>query len=358
MTVKSVCTKMTFCYQLFVAVLLMFPVLLNAQAIRGTVTDEITGKPLAGVSIYFDGTFKGTSTDSAGNFAISNTLKTSSPLVVSYMGYQSQKIANYTDANLTIALKSKAIVLSEVVIGGDEISRDKAMKIFLKEFIGEDSKDCVIENPEEIYFRYFKKKDLLTADADKPLIISNKILGYKITYFLTSFSHSPLQTKYKGNYFFTEDIDGLKPAKVKEILKERDEAYFGSRMHFIRSLWANELSQNNFLVYRTPKGITDASSFKLDAANVLSSDDIIQNADSEKFMMLAKEADANSDKFNNNEIFITYKHGNDSFIQQEDSYAGVIIDKNGFYDEGLEWKGNIGVYRVSRLLPFEFVPSK
>lgn len=330
-----------------------------AQVVSGRITDAVTGKPLDKVSVYFDGTFQGTISDSAGNFTLNNTIKTKSPLVVSSMGYESQKINNYTEASLNIALKHKVIELAEVTISGDEIAREKAMKIFLKEFIGEDSKDCVIDNQDEIYFRYNKKRDLLTADTEKPLIITNKLLGYKITYFLTSFSRTPSQTKYKGNYFFTEDIAGLKPAKVKAVMKARDEAYFGSRMHFIRSLWADQVPENNFLMYKTPAGAAGSNKeVNLDPANMLSYNSIVQVSDGQKFIMLKKEADKDEKRFDGNEIFITYKKGNESFLQQEDAYTGVIIDKNGYYDEGLEWKGNISVYRINMLLPFEFMPSK
>lgn len=341
-------------------ILLLLPTVLFGQVIKGRITDALTGTPLEKVSVYFDGTYQGTVSDSAGNFALSNTIKTSSPLVVSFVGYESQKISNYADGTLSIALKSKVVELNEVTIGGDEISRAKAMKIFLKEFIGEDTKDCVIDNPDEIYFRYNKKEDLLMADAEKPLIITNKTLGYKITYFLTSFSHTPyLQTKYKGNYFFTEDTAGLKPGKIKAIMKARDEAYYGSRMHFIRALWANELDKNFFAVYRTPRGrVGNSNTYNLQATNKVGFDDIVQIADTKKFIMLAKEADANNEKLNGNEVFVTYKNANDSFLGQDDGYTGVSIDQNGFHDEGLEWKGNISVYRISMLLPFEFMPSK
>ncbi len=266
---------------------MLSPALLHAQTVTGRITDAVTGKPLDKVSVYFDGTFQGTVSDSAGNFALNNTIKTKSPLVVSSMGYESQKISNYAEGALNIALKHKVIELAEVTIGGDEISREKAMKIFLKEFIGEDSKDCVIDNQDEIYFRYNKKKDLLIADTEKPLIITNKLLGYKITYFLTSFSRTPSQTKYKGNYFFTEDVVGLKPAKVKAIMKARDEAYYGSRMHFIRSLWGDQLQENNFLMYKTLAGAASSNKeVNLDPANMLSYNSIVQVSDGQKFIML------------------------------------------------------------------------
>ena len=85
--------------------------------------------------------------------------------------------------------------------------------------------------------------------------------------------------------------------------------------------------------------------------------DIVQAADGQKFIMLGKVIEANDKKYNNKEMYFTYNNGNNSFMRQEDSDSGVLIDKNGYYDEGLEWKGNIGIYRIGRLLPFEFMPS-
>src|SRR5471030_1311145 len=123
------------------------------------------------------------------------------------------------------------------------------MRIFLTEFIGSVSKDCTITNPDDIYFTYRRKNDSLTANSDKPLIIQNKKLGYKITYFLTYFKHVAVHTTYQGNYFFEEDTAGLQPKEIKKIIKAREDAYFGSRMHFIRSLWADKLKESDFKVY-------------------------------------------------------------------------------------------------------------
>jgi hypothetical protein len=57
------------------------------------------------------------------------------------------------------------------------MSRAKAMRIFLNEFIGSSNSDCIIANPDEIYLRYNKKKDLLTTGADKPFTDTEQALG-------------------------------------------------------------------------------------------------------------------------------------------------------------------------------------
>lgn len=337
----------------------MLPVLLHAQAIKGRITDAGTGRPIENVSVFLGGTFHGTVSDSQGNFSLNNVINTNAPLIVSYLGYQSQTIKNYTNASLNIALKPKIIQLKEVTISTDQIRRTRAMRIFMNEFIGANNNDCVIINPDDIEFRYDKKLELLTADADKPLLISNKVLGYRITFFLTSFTRTPLKTQYKGNYFFTEDTAGRNATTIKRILKARDDAYFGSRMHFIRSLWANELDKNYFAMYKTPRGNIDFNiEYRLDEANRVAYNRIVKTESGQKFIMLAKDADPNDKKFAANEVYITYRRGNPAFMIQNDGNTGVTIDRNGFYDTGLEWKKTLGAYRVNRLLPFEFVPSE
>jgi len=348
----------SFCKTVIV-ILLLLPAILHAQAIKGRVTDAVTGKPIENASVYLDGTSQGTTSDSEGNFMLNNNLQTKAPLVVSYLGYQSQTIKNYEQTNLNLALKRKVMVLNEVTISTDQIRRARALRIFMNEFIGANNNDCAISNPDDIYFKYDKKQELLTADAEKPLVITNKVLGYKITFFLASFSRTPLKTQYKGNYFFTEDTAGLKPAAIQKIIKARDDAYFGSRMHFIRALWANELDRNYFSIYKTPRkeDIYYGVEYRLDEANRVNYNYVVKAEDGQKFIMLAKDADPNNRKFSANEVYVTYRKGSPAFMIQDDANAGVIIDKNGFYDIGLEWKKNLAAYRVNRLLPFEFVPS-
>lgn len=339
---------------------LLLPTLLCAQVIKGKVTDAATGKPLEQVNVYLDGTITGTTTDSKGNFTLNNVLKTSNPLSVSYVGYQTQKIKDYADnKTINVALKRSVIALKEVTVTTDKISRARAMRIFLREFIGRYNSECEILNPQDIYFSYHKSEDLLTAVADKPLIILNKKLGYKLTYFLADFSYKPYLTRYKGNYFFEEDTAGLKPEKMKKLLKARNEAYKGSRMHFIRALWANELDKHGFAMYRSIKAaINTITPYDLDPRTRLSHDHIVQLSEGKKFILFQKGINPKDTRFDNNEVYVTYKQFNPAFLRQTDSGNGTIIERTGYHDEGLQWKDNFGKWRVGELLPYEFEPRE
>ena len=61
------------------------------QEIRGVVVDETTGEFLPGVNILVDGTIRGTSTNTEGEFVLM-TESTDSLLIVSYIGYVTQRI--------------------------------------------------------------------------------------------------------------------------------------------------------------------------------------------------------------------------------------------------------------------------
>jgi hypothetical protein len=105
---------------LALAILLLLPAILVAQSIKGRVIDAATGKPMENVNVYLDGTYQRTITDSEGNFTLSNTSNAKTALTISYVGYHSRKITDYAGKTLSIALKRKVIVLTEVTVVGDE----------------------------------------------------------------------------------------------------------------------------------------------------------------------------------------------------------------------------------------------
>ena len=86
-------------------------IVLNVQAqlrqtIRGTVTDDVLQKPIAGASVIIAETKTGTVTDDAGNFRINNVPVGKITVIVSYVGYKDNAVAGLT------VNAGKAIVLN------------------------------------------------------------------------------------------------------------------------------------------------------------------------------------------------------------------------------------------------------
>lgn len=86
------------------------------QAISGIVLD-VSGNPLQGVAVQWEGTNSGTATDDRGRYSIVRT-QGSNVLVFRYLGYQDERItvANQTEVN--VVMREASIVLDDIVVVG------------------------------------------------------------------------------------------------------------------------------------------------------------------------------------------------------------------------------------------------
>jgi CarboxypepD_reg-like domain len=225
----------------------------NNFIISGNVVNEVTGQPLASASVFAQNTTLGTVTDTAGNFTI--TLPSGGyDLIISYTGFSTEN-KRITSADnkekLVIKLKEKSKELEAVAIVSTNEVMDGLAKygqFFLGEFIGKSSNAslCTIQNPEVLHFYFSKKKNRLKIMAKEPLLIVNKYLGYNIKYELDSFTHEyNTEVSTFTGYPLYENII----ADTVQILlwqKARNEAYLGSKIHFMRSIYNKQLKEQKF----------------------------------------------------------------------------------------------------------------
>ncbi len=109
--------------------LLMLCVGFNADAqeltVTGTVTDS-TEEPMIGATVQIDGTKNVVVTDLDGNFTLKNVAPKAT-LVVSYIGYKTEKIAVNGQSTINVVLTEDSEALDEVVVigyGGTRARRD------------------------------------------------------------------------------------------------------------------------------------------------------------------------------------------------------------------------------------------
>ena len=84
----------------------------------GEVYDANTGEPLSNVNIYLQGTQVGTSTNNEGLFLLRKDLDRARTMIVSAVGYQTErfKIEPHTQVGIDIALKEKVGNIGEVFV--------------------------------------------------------------------------------------------------------------------------------------------------------------------------------------------------------------------------------------------------
>lgn len=232
--------------------------LVAQYTISGKVLNADNQQPIISASVFLSNTSKGAVTNSNGEFVITNVSDGQYDLVASSVGFVTQVKKINTQRNkesLIFYLKIKE--LEEVVVGGYANEPwSKWGRFFIDNFIGQTpyTADCKIENTQTIHFRFFKKENKVKAIADEPLIIVNKALGYIVKYDLDYFEcklNSGI-VLFQGYPFFGEMMPKRNNMERKWI-ERRKKVYYGSMMHFMRSLYRNNLKEDGFEVRKCIK---------------------------------------------------------------------------------------------------------
>lgn len=225
----------------------------NYFSVNGKVINAETKQPLQGASVFAENTTLGTATDKEGNFVL-QLPNGGYDLVVSFTGFNtdSRRISNTASSGLLFELNQKNKTMEAVAVAATGEVKDgwgKYGSFFLEQFIGKtiNSASCEIKNKEVLKFYFSKRRNRLKVMASEPLQIENNALGYTIRYALDSFTHeyNSQVSLYTGYPLFEEKT----AASGEEQLKwktARQKAYNGSVLHFMRSVYNQQLSEEGF----------------------------------------------------------------------------------------------------------------
>ena len=304
----------------------------NGQVIKGTVYDRQTNDSICYATIYLNGTFVGTSSNQNGYFELDVSEYNTMPLTISAIGYYSITLTNYLKTDyLNIYLEPKTYELGEATVMDKSLEkkRKRYLKLFRAEFLGttDNARKCIIKNEQDITFNYDSDIDTIKAYALNPLQIVNNALGYRITYYLDKFEYykNSDATYFSGNMVFQEDMDTGELTN-QLIRRRREIAYLGSRMHFIRMLWSDDIESSDFVIlnqFYEPVLVSD----------------IVVEYNNNKFI---KDA---------GKLLVTYLDRSSTL----EFYADYIyFEKTGFFNPGIKWSGDMGFQRVADWLPYEY----
>ncbi|WP_302868542.1 carboxypeptidase-like regulatory domain-containing protein [Mucilaginibacter sp. L3T2-6] len=234
---------------------LLLPAAVMAQGgfITGNVTNAETKNAIPGASVFLSNSSFGTSTTESGKYVLNGVRPGQYTLTVTLLGYEdyaSTILVGREPLKLDIALKPKPLMLKEVVISS-AADWKKNYEAFRKDFIGtdENAKNCVVTNPHVLNLAFNRTKQTLEANSDEFLVVDNKALGYRVKFLLKDFQSDHLANviAYGGERLF-EELPGS-AAQKKKWHQKREEAYYGSAMHFFRSLYTNKLTEDGFVMY-------------------------------------------------------------------------------------------------------------
>jgi CarboxypepD_reg-like domain len=221
-------------------------------SVSGKIIDSASKEPLSSASVYCQNTTIGTTTSKEGEFSLQ--LKSGGyELIISYTGYQTKqvRITNTDNRIPDIEMIKEEKSLGEVIIKSSNEVKDgweKYGTFFIEHFIGitPNSAKTTLMNPEVLKFYFLKKSNKLRVLATDPLQIENKALGYNLRYQLDSFIYyyNTNINSYRGFCLYTE-MDGEDSLK-RVWAFNREKAYAGSKLHFMRSYYDSALVEEGF----------------------------------------------------------------------------------------------------------------
>ena len=236
--------------------LVLLPAAASAQAsISGQVRDSVTHAPLAFASVFLANTSRGTTTDSEGRFQLTNITPGHYDFGVSYVGYRlySQSI-NLTGALvLNPAVAPSAQQLGEVVVRPNP-NQEGDYQRFRELFLGSStfSRQCRIMNPDGVRVDYDAARNVLSAVVPHTLEVDNPALGYHLTFYQLNF-RAEFADQSMGLTLLTQVVFREMPGTARQKKRwaaNRQKAYLGSYQHFLRSVYANRMATEGFLMQK------------------------------------------------------------------------------------------------------------
>jgi hypothetical protein len=327
---------------IFLFQLISFCTLSHSQIIKGRILDQKTGSSIGFASVYINGTLAGTLANKDGYFELDISKFLSMPITISALGYYSVTLTDFSpDKALSINLTPKVFELKEVVVSAKAYAKARRanIKLFKTQFLGQtlNALKCEITDLNDITLIYDSDNETLKAYSSKPILIVNNALGYKITYYLDKFEYCKTNNSLilTGNYVFKDDLANTKIQK-QVFERRRKTTYLGSRMHFFRALWINDLDSAGFEV-------KNGGNEKLNYNELVTQTDRIKSTDQTKYL---KNLDF---------IYINYlsKWSGSVIDILKDS---VYFDKYGYFDPfGINWDGKMAKPRIADLLPYDYL---
>ncbi len=200
---------------------LLFTIVVNAQSVKGVVSDETGGLP--GVSVIVKGTSQGVNTDLEGNYAFEN-LEPDAILVFSFVGYKTVEEQVAGRSVINVQLMEDFASLDEVVVVGYGTQKRRKLTSAISSVKAEDLSEIPTTDVAQS----------LQGRAAGVNVINSGSPGGKTTINIRGIStvtgnQDPL---YVVDGVFTSDINAISPSAIESIDVLKDaaaSAIYGSR---------------------------------------------------------------------------------------------------------------------------------
>jgi len=324
----------------------LFPLFCFSQTLTGIVIDKVTQEPIETVSVYFDNTTVGTTTNEKGEFSISYTDAIQTTLVISYLGYEKVLIPDFRkNNNLLVELIEANNELDEILLEYDDgLTRKQKLRLFRKEFLGNSKfgKSCKILNEDDLILHYDKQDKTLYASAKQPLKIENKALQYEINFDIKDFKVQFRYVDAEADEFVLDGVlftgtsfyKNLKNSDKRKTKKNRERVYKGGIQHFMRALYNENLREEGYWVFYKGFRVEEWDYFNIE---------VVEESNFKKVTL-------------KNKVSIVFNNDLKTQSDLELNIEEFFVDAFGHFLPviGVQFSGYMGNQRVGDTLPLDY----
>ncbi|MCE1199753.1 MAG: carboxypeptidase-like regulatory domain-containing protein, partial [Marinilabiliales bacterium] len=336
----------------------------SQTVISGVVTDSLKA-PIPFAAVFLSKTTIGTTTNANGAYTLTIPQPGEYEVAASCVGYKGFLKPFSADGKphtLDIRLSVSSVQIEEVTVQAKSNHRIKNVTAMADLLLGQgqNAENSKILNEDQLFLTRDPQSGVVKGHSLRPLEVENRSLGYMLFYELTDFFFDPSMKllRFSGNYYFKEMTGS--PKEKKKWALHRLQTYYGSRMHFLRALFADSLKQQQYnLTNCEIENVVGKSGIVSQKGHSIVENRIRLDR-SERQMIL------NSDKplwiryFDNKpelsqELIGFEPHLVESLLQLT---ARVTVYRDGRVDNpyAMTWSGEMAEERLSDLLPFDFMP--
>lgn len=359
-----------------ILILLSFAQLSLGQTaqIKGRVTDAETGETLPFCNVFINNTTISTATTMEGDYLLEGLEPGPIEVGFSFLGYvaQTKTVTLSPGGSLTINMSLDPYVseLSDVEI---KASRDKSwerdLRKFSNYFLGNDAVAALseIENPWVIDFEDGEDRGTFMATAQQPIQITNRYLGYQITFDLKEFFQSSTNYKIAGAARFVEMTPDSETQKSNWD-QNRADVYRKSPMNMFRAIVNGEQEQEGFFLYGDKPGGSASMNMRSDVfANELGKsvvpykpEDLVKTTDKPGEYLIRMKGRIEIHYQKGYTQVNTYTDAPYPISWLEVNKELVRVKENGFIlnPQDLIFAGDMDQKRISTLLPLDYDAEK
>jgi hypothetical protein len=350
--------------------------------ITGMVLNKETNDPIPLVEVFISGSTYGSITNEEGKFEL-ETSYLPCQLIASHISYApfNKSVEADSRTDLTLRMIPYQHEIKEITV--ESMSRRKDnMELFKRGFLGWDdiAGTCTILNDSVLSFTWDSL--VFSASAYQPVLIDNPKLGYRIKIILKNFKliYKPKDYKriHKGrkikpdvtdaiyhiacNFHYSPYPQGTK-REQERIEKTRLRVFYGSKMHFLRALYSDQLKAHGYEINPGIKSAPITYSQIMDSWSGIKIFFLDQEGYQEKLMIYPEEPMMISfyKDYTGKPIDLNRDSGDHlDPLQSMVKFANkkCIVRYNGStLDYSLIFSGHIGDQRISNMLPDDFMPD-